>query len=99
MVLRSFPQEMIDSTKILSIKDSSPQLNDISELDIHISDVVITPNRVMQVQDHTKDGKNKEIQDSFSAYYDFSTEANKHITSFMLRVDNKFNYHLCFGRL
>ena len=97
MVLRSFPQEMIDSTKNTFDKGFFlTQLNDISELDIHISDVInySKPSHA-GARPYLKDGKNKEIQDSFSAYYDFSTEANKHITSFMLkRLDNKFNYHL-----
>ena len=97
MVLRSFPQEMIDCTKNTFDKGFFlTQLNDISELDIHISDVInySKPSHA-GARPYLKDGKNKEIQDSFSAYYDFSTEANKHITSFMLkRLDNKFNYHL-----
>ena len=97
LILKSFPQELIGSAK--TIFDDGfyfTQLSDISELDIYVSDVVkYSKYSHAGARPYFKDGKNIKIQDSFSAYFDFSSQANDVITSFILeRVDKRFNYYL-----
>ncbi len=97
LALKSVPSKLFDSVKTtFDAGFYSTNLSDISELDLLVSDVInyAIPNSA-GARPYFKDGKNQKIEGSFSAYYDFSKEDNRKISSFILkRLDKGFVYHL-----
>ena len=97
LTLKSVPSKLLDSVKTtFDAGFYSSNISDISELDVFVSDVIhyANPNHA-GARPYFKDGKNQKIEGSMSAYYDFSKEDNKKISSFILeRLDKDYNFHL-----
>lgn len=97
LTLRSIPSKLFDSVKTtFDAGFYSTNLADVSELDLFISDVIhyASPTHA-GARPYFKDGKDQKIEGSFSAYYNFSEEDNKRISTFILkRIDKDFNSHL-----
>ena len=97
LTLRSIPVKLFDSVKnTFDAGFYSTNLADVSELDLFVSDVIhyASPTHA-GARPYYKDGKDQKIEGSFSAYYNFSVEDNKRISTFILkRIDKDFNSHL-----
>ena len=96
-VLRSLTNDSYDEVfKTFKKGCYSTVLNDISELEPIINDVIdyAKPSHA-GARPFFKDGKNITINNSFSAYYDLSDKDGEKITSFLNNsLDGDFNQHL-----
>ncbi len=97
LVLNSIP-----SVTLVKVKEAFNkgycinELTDISELDPLIDEVVnyASPN-IAGARPYLKDGKKRIIEDSFSAYYDFSESHSEKITSFLNKaLEEDFEFYL-----
>tara|TARA_Y100000996_G_C22544537_1_gene651299 strand:+ start:1246 stop:2358 length:1113 start_codon:yes stop_codon:yes gene_type:complete len=97
LALNRVPTSALDKVKETFNKGSySTNLLNLSELDILINDVVNYANPSHAgARPYFKDGKNKKLEGSFSAYYTFSKKDNKKLNLiFSKSLDEDFNYHL-----
>lgn len=97
LALREVPANILNNVKItFSSGFYTSNLPNISELDVLIDDVInyAQPSHA-GARPYFKDGKNKKIDGSFSAYYVFSEKDNQKINLFLKKSLGKdFNYHL-----
>ena len=97
LTLKSFPKELQDEIKnTFTSGFYSLSLPDLSEIDELIDSVIHYSNPSHAgARPYFKDGKNKKIKGSFSAYYTFSRKDNQKINKIIRKVLTKdFNYHL-----
>jgi hypothetical protein len=97
LILKSVPVEILDKTKsILKLGFFTSRLESVSKIDTIIDDVLdyATPSHA-GARPYFKDGKNEQIDGSYSAYYTFSKKDNEKITSILSKnFDKNFNYYL-----
>ena len=97
LFLRSVPTKILkDVQNTFNTGSYTLNLTNLSEIDILVGNVINYANPSNAgAQPYFKDGKKKKINNSYSAYYDFSKKDSKKI-SLILRnsIDKNFNYHL-----
>ena len=97
LFLRAVPSNFLkDVTDTFKKGFYSTNLGSLSEIDLLIEDVVkySSPSHA-GARPYFKDGKNKKIDNSFSAYYTFSREDVKKINLIFSKIlGEEFNYHL-----
>jgi len=97
LALRGAPANILNNVKhTFNSGFYTSNLPNISELDTLIDNVInyAKPSHA-GARPYFKDGKNKKIDGSFSAYYDFSEQDSQKITLFLNKsLDEDFNYHL-----
>ena len=95
--LKSSPKTIADDVKkAFDIGYYISEIANISDLESLVDEVIeySAPSHA-GARPYFKDGKNSKINDSFSAYYNFSHEANSKITEFLRHnLDKDFNYYL-----
>lgn len=95
--LKSFPKKVQDDIKDTFVSGyHSLHLSNLSEIDELIDSVIHYSNPSHAgARPYFKDGKNKKIEGSFSAYYSFSKKDNHKINKIIRKVLSKdFDYHL-----
>ena len=97
LILKSIPSNTLDQVNnTFNSGHYSYQMRDITELDSLINEVIsyATPSHA-GARPYFKDGKNSAIEDSFSAYYNFSESHCNAITSFLNEtLEEDFRYYL-----
>ena len=95
--LKSFPKKVQDDIEDTFVSGyHSLHLSNLSEIDELIDSVINYSNPSHAgARPYFKDGKNKKIEGSFSAYYSFSKKDNHKINKIIRKVLSKdFDYHL-----
>ena len=97
LIMKTIPKDVvINVRKSFDSGFAIFNLSNISEINPLIDNVIEYTNPSHAgAQPYFKDGKEKKISNSFSAYYSFSEQDNEKINSFLEKnLDKDFNYHL-----